>query len=143
MCKKKKKEGHTAAATTRDIWYLGTMATVMDAEMLGIAMGWSKQKKVATGSQGGIGRIMRMRDDRPRSWIEELVIKMQRGGKEIVWVKAHSGIPGNEYADYKAREAAYMGSSTHQPQTSTPAGIRQHFCVHVIPLIPSYTVITE
>ena len=34
-----RREGHTAAATTRDNWYLGSMATVMDAEMIGFAMG--------------------------------------------------------------------------------------------------------
>ena len=40
---------------------------------------------------------------------------------------AHSAIPGNEYADYKAKEAALIGSLTHQHQICTPAGIRQHF----------------
>ena len=45
-----RREGQTAAATTRDAWYLGTTATVMDAEMLGIAMGWAREKKVATES---------------------------------------------------------------------------------------------
>ena len=38
-----------------------------------------------------------------------------------------SGIPGSEYADYKAREAAYRGSLMNQRQTCTPAGIRQQF----------------
>ena len=61
-----KREGHTAAAATRDTRYLGTGATVMDAEMLGMAIGWSKSKQVATDSQGGIKQTMGMRDDRPR-----------------------------------------------------------------------------
>ena len=36
-----RRDSHTAAATNTDTWYLGETATVMDAEMLGIAMGWS------------------------------------------------------------------------------------------------------
>ena len=62
-----RREGQIAAATTRDTWYLGITATVMDAEMLGIAMRWSKSTKVCTDSQGAIGRIMAMREDRARS----------------------------------------------------------------------------
>lgn len=34
-----RRDGHTRAATTRDRYYLGTVATVMDAEMLEIALG--------------------------------------------------------------------------------------------------------
>ena len=34
-----RRDGHTAAATTQGSSYLGTRATVMAAEMLGIAMG--------------------------------------------------------------------------------------------------------
>ena len=123
-----RREGHTAAATTKDSWYLGEMATVMDAEMLGIAMGWRRAKKTATDSQGAIGRIEAMRSDRQRSWIEQLVVRAQmEEDKEIIWVKAHDGIPGNEYADFKAKEAAYIGRSLHQRHICTPAGIRQHF----------------
>ena len=76
------RDGHTAAATTRDAWYLRTIAAVMDAE---IAMGWSKMTKVATDSQGGIGRILELRYRDPKSWIEELAIKTQtKERKEIV-----------------------------------------------------------
>ena len=95
--------GHTAAATTTRGFYLGQVATVLDAEMLGVAMGWAQSKQVAPDSQAAIGRILELRFDHPRSWIEEIVVAVQNGKeKEIAWVKAHDGVPGNEYADYKA-----------------------------------------
>ena len=106
-------------------------ATVMDAEMLGIAMGWNRANKVATYSQGAIGRIQELRYSRPSTWVEELVVMAQEGGdKEIVWVKGHSGIPENDYADFKSKEAAAIGSLTHERQTATTAGNRQEFCVN-------------
>lgn len=76
----------------------------MDAEMLGIAMGWGMNRIVATDSQGAIVRILALGFPNPNSWIEELVIKGQEGGgKELVRFKGHSGVAGNGYADYKAR----------------------------------------
>ena len=47
-----RREGHTAAATTKDTWYLVELATVMDAEISGIAIGWFRAQKVAADSQG-------------------------------------------------------------------------------------------
>ena len=34
-----RRDGHTAAATTKEGYYLEQLVTVMDAEMLGVAMG--------------------------------------------------------------------------------------------------------
>ena len=48
-------------------------------------------------------------------------------GKRLSWVKGHDGTKGNEEADYKARETAWVGSMMHKPDTPTPAGIRQAF----------------
>lgn len=111
-----RREGHRAAATTHEMWYLGELATVMDAEMLGIEMGCSKAKQVATDSQGAIGRIEALRDRKPRLWIEEFLVKAQSTEeKEVVWVKAHSGIPGDGYADYKVKKAALIGGLTPAP----------------------------
>ena len=56
------------------------------------------------------------------------MVELQCGKeKEIVWVKAHDGIPGNEYADYKAKETGSIGRLLNQRQIATPAGIRALF----------------
>ena len=48
-------EGQTAAATITRATFLGRYATVMDVEMLAIAMGWEIGNTVITDSQGAIG----------------------------------------------------------------------------------------
>ena len=75
-----RRAGHTAAATTKDTWYLGETATVMDAEMLGVAMGWSKAKRVATDSQGAIGRIEALRNDNPKMATKSRSVRKPRLG---------------------------------------------------------------
>ena len=126
-------DGHTAAATTKKGLYLGQVATVIDAEMLGVAMRWENSKKVATDSQAAIRRILSLRLRHPKSWIEEIVVAMQNGKeKEIAWVKSHDGIPGTEYADLKATETGSIGRLLNQRQIPTPAGIRAIFHVNRI-----------
>ena len=44
-----------------------------------------------------------------------------------MWVKAHDGIPENEYADYKAKETGSIGRLLNQRQIATTAGIRATF----------------
>lgn len=52
--------GAAAAGTTKDAQYLGSHATVMDAEMLGISMALrSGSKRIALDSQAAIGRAVR------------------------------------------------------------------------------------
>ena len=57
LCQSSKPGGHTAAAKIEDSMYLGEYATVMDAEMLGIALVWKHHSRVVTDSHGAIGRI--------------------------------------------------------------------------------------
>jgi len=47
------------------------MATVADAEELGVAMAWKRCDTVALDSQGVIKRIHSLASQVPRSWIEE------------------------------------------------------------------------
>ena len=50
--------------------------------------------------------------------------------RELVWVKGHSGVEGNELADRKARETVVVGRLLLKPDIVAPAGIRQAFPLH-------------
>ena len=41
-------------------------------------------------------------------------------------VKGHSGVIGNELADYKAKEVVWEGRAEGLPNIATTAGIRQY-----------------
>ncbi|KAF8427074.1 hypothetical protein EV426DRAFT_686742 [Tirmania nivea] len=132
-----RQEGVTAAAAVEggaggsweDGVYLGSLAMVMDAEMLGVIRAWQAGRSVvALDSQGAIGRLRNLCFEQPRSWIEELAAEeMGKGGKMVMWVKGHSGVEGNERADRKAKEVAWVGRRMLRPDVITPAGIRQAF----------------
>ncbi|KAF8416304.1 hypothetical protein EV426DRAFT_700104 [Tirmania nivea] len=109
--------------------YLGSFATVMDAELLGVARAWKVGRSVvAFDSQGAIGRLRNLCFEQPRSWIEELAVEeIRSGSKTVMWVKGHSGVEGNERADRKAKKVAWVGKTMLRPDIITPAGIRQTF----------------
>ncbi|KAF8416400.1 hypothetical protein EV426DRAFT_703786 [Tirmania nivea] len=109
--------------------YLGSFATVVDAEMLGVVRAWKAGRSVvALDSQGAISRLRNLCFEQPRSWIEELAVEeMRSGSKTVMWVKGHSGVEGNERADRKAKEVAWVGKRMLRPDIVTPAGIRQAF----------------
>jgi len=124
-------DGRAAAATRKRAEYLGNLATVADAEELGVSLAWEEHDIVALDSMGVIQRIQKLQDSRPRSWIEErLVRQMEERPRTLMWVKGHDGVEGNEEADRKAKGAVRRGKRMHKPDIVTPAGIRQAFRIH-------------
>ena len=59
------------ASGTRGV-YLGKYATVIDAEQIGILIGWQDSEgAVALDSKGAIARTVALQYEQPRGWIEE------------------------------------------------------------------------
>jgi len=73
--------------------YLGTMATIADAEALGVSLAWDTCNTVALDSQGVIQRIHGLNFRPPRFWIEErLARQMAKRLRVLMWVKGHDGV---------------------------------------------------
>jgi len=124
-------DGRAAAATRTKAEYLGTMATVVNAEALGVSLGWEQHDIVALDSKGVIQRIQGLAHQQPRSWIEErLAIQMMKRPRTLIWVKGHDGAEGNEMADARAKKEVGRGRRMHKPDIVTPAGIRQAYRLH-------------
>jgi len=124
-------EDRAAGATRTKGEYLGTMATVADAEEMGIALAWEENDVVALDSMGVIQRIQSLTHRHPRSWIEErLVEQMNERQRTLMWVKGHDGVEGNEKADRTAKEEVHKGVWMNKPDIVTPAGIRQTYRLH-------------
>ena len=124
--------GQAAAATAEGSIFLGHLATVMDAEVLGIAGAWEEGYTVMkSDSQAAIKRCQNLASgaQEARSWIDERVVEaLNEGGeKRLEWVKGHSGVEGNERADERAREGVEKGVWRSDPSLATPAGIRQAY----------------
>jgi len=126
-------EGMAAAATAEGGLWLGDLATVADAEMVGIAGAWEEgYQTVASDSQTAITRCMNLASGvtRAGSWIDEKAVRAMRrmGGRlTLMWVKGHSGVKGNEQADERAKEWVMKGQWGSEPSLATPAGIRQAY----------------
>jgi len=78
-----------AAGVTRTRgMYLGTMATMADAESVGVMLAWEGADTVALDSQGVTQRIWSLRCITPRSWTEEtLKAQMQERPRKLMWVR--------------------------------------------------------
>ena len=120
-----------AAATTKRAKYLGTYATVMDAEMTGVLLAIEDGDScVALDSQGAVQRLEQLYTQPARSWIEAQLQAKNKEGCTVMWVRGHAGVKGNEIADSNARIRAYGGRVMHQPNVLTPAGIRHNHRNH-------------
>jgi len=127
-------EERAAGATRSKGMYLGTMATVADAEELGVMLAWEDADRVALDSQGVIQRIWNLQDVDPRSWSEEARKRqMQERPRVLMWVKSHDGVVGNEEADMRAKKEVEMGWRLLKPDIVTPAGRRQAHPLHPRP----------
>jgi len=79
--------GRAAGATGEEGMYLGTLATIADAEAAGVALVWERCDTVALNSQGVMRRILSLVDQPSRSWIEEkLVGQMMERPRRLMWV---------------------------------------------------------
>jgi len=86
---------------------------------------------LALDSKGVIQRIQALRDQQPRSWIEErLVRQMRERPRTLMWVKGHDGVEENERVDARAKAEVKRGKRMHKPDIVTLAGIRQRFRPH-------------
>ena len=76
-------DGAAAGATAEGSLFLGELATVMDAEMVGIAGVWREgYRVVASDSQAAIRKCLNLASgaQRPGSWIDEEILKFADGG---------------------------------------------------------------
>ena len=125
--------GAAAAATAESAIFLGTIAMVMDAEVLGIAGAWEVGYTVVkSDSQAAIKRCRNLISgaQEVRSWVDERVVKAAEGtevGLTLQWVMGHSGVEGNERADERVREEVERGVWRSDPSLATSAGIRQTY----------------
>jgi len=118
-------------ATRTMAQYLGTMATIADAEAMGVLLAWETCDAVALDSQGVIQRIHGPTLLAPRSWIEKwLSRQMAERPRVLMWVKGHNGVAGNEVADARTKEEVWMGEHMLKPDIIKPTGIRQAFPLH-------------
>jgi len=127
-------DDRAAAATREKATYLGMMATIADAETLGVSMAWDDHDVVVLDSAAVIQRIQQLRDQEPRSWIEERIVRqITERPRTLMWVKGHDGVEGNESADARAKMEVEKGIRMHKPDIVTPAGMRQAYRLHARP----------
>ena len=80
-------------------------------------------------SQGVIAKLENLHATGAQSWLAEESLNVLDMDTEwaLMWVKGHSGVEGDEDADFKARETVWVGQRMHLPSIATPAGTRENF----------------
>ena len=119
-------EGVAAGESAEGSFFLGTLATVMDAEMVGIAGAWEEgYDTVATDSRVAITRCVNITAGTHHGLMRKS--SKPRGKLNLIWVKGHAGEEGNEAADRKAKDGVRRGIWESDRSLVTPAGIRQAY----------------
>ena len=140
------REHHTASACashsrrtserTSGHQYLGTAATVADAERTGLLRALQDHYDdhailLLTDSQAAVDTVRNhCQGQAPRSGIEQqLKAQLSRRHREnqgttIAWFRSHIGIPGNEEADSLATWSSHLGQTTGATRTVTEGGLR-------------------
>ena len=116
--------------------YLGTLASVADAERLGLALslevnGEKDMLLLLTDSMAAYTSAINLaKGSPPRSGIESRIkqaLKLrQHLDTGISWVRSHIGIPGNEAADRAAEFQSYLGEVAASPNIITHEGLKAH-----------------
>lgn len=79
---------------------------------------------MATDWEAAISQVRNLIFESPTRWIEESAAER---GKSLVWVEAHSGVPGGRVADMGAKNEVVGGRRLNLPGVATEVGIRQYF----------------
>jgi len=124
-----------AAVNVRDKHssYLGTRATVSDAERETIALASQSDQEmpfILTDSQAALRSTLNMSQGAlPSTGIEVRLKKAMTDRKDkdtaISWIRSHIGIPGNEVADILAALASVHGDIANLAQSATEGGVRR------------------
>lgn len=116
--------------------YLGTLATVVDAERLRLALNLHANRQndmllLLTDSMAAYRTILGLASgNHSRSGIEMEIAKELhlRSGLDtgVSWVRSHISIPGNEKADKAVDFPSHLGQISRSPNISTYEGMRVH-----------------
>ena len=122
--------------TTTHTRYLGTLATVADAELEGLALSLKANRGIdmlllLTDSMAACNTVKNLaKGAPPRSQIEidiaEELAQRRELDTGISWVRSHIGIPGNEIADQAACFQSHVGEIAGLANVATQEGLRAY-----------------